>query len=63
MLDSIYHMTLKLRKEHIFGFLPSSFMQRYKGRHLGDNCIQNFHFRIYGRKLSFTAARKRNCKT
>ena len=37
MLDSIYHMTLKLLKNHIFGvnhvkILPS-FMQRYNGRH------------------------------
>ena len=34
----------------------------------GDNCIQNFSFgevyrRIYGRKFSFTATRKRSRKT
>ena len=36
--------------------------------HLGDNCIQNFHFgevyrRKYGAKFSFTATRERSCKT
>ena len=38
MLDSIYHMTLKILKNLIFGmkmsrFLPS-FTQRYNGRHV-----------------------------
>ena len=37
MLDSIYHMTLKILNNHIFTVKTSkilpSFMQRYNGRH------------------------------
>ena len=36
MLDSIYHMRLKLLKNHIFGvkvMILTSFTQRYNGRH------------------------------
>ena len=29
MVDSIYHMTLKLLKNHIFGMILASFMQHY----------------------------------
>ena len=32
MLDSIYHITLKLIKNHIFG-MKTSFTQRHNGRH------------------------------
>ena len=33
MLDSIYHMTLKLLENHIVGIILPSFTQRYNGRH------------------------------
>ena len=32
-LDSIYHMTLKLLRNHIFGVKTPSFTQRFIGRH------------------------------
>ena len=31
MLDSIHHMTLKVRKNHILGLILSSFKQRHNG--------------------------------
>ena len=36
-LDSIYHMILKLFKNHIFGVKTPSFTQRYSGRHYVTN--------------------------
>ena len=34
MLDSIYQMTLKILKNHIFDVKTSFFTQRYNGHHL-----------------------------
>ena len=51
MIDSIYHMTLKLFLNHIFGLKTLRFFVMIYatcyGRHLGDNCIQNFHLGRY----------------
>ena len=57
-------MTRRCRNQRQHNFPDDNFSSVY----LGDNCILKFSFgevyrRIYGLKFSFTAARKRSCKT